>query len=138
MRKTILILLAVVSSNSMAEWVAVTTHDSGYIYADPSTIIRDGNQVKMWTLVDYKTPRVFGKLKPLMSMKSQIEFDCKEKLSRGISSFAYPENMGGGEAQNMSGAGIRGFDSSQKRTSIPPNTIGPSGYAFWKFACEKR
>ena len=99
----------------MAEWVAVTTHDSGHIYADPSTIIREGNQVKMWTLVDYKKPKIIApQLKPIMSMKSQIEFDCKENLSRMISIFTYPENMGVGEAGDLSKAGHRGFESSHK------------------------
>ena len=139
MRKTLLILLAVVSSHSMAEWVEVTTHAEGYTYADPSTIIRDENRAKMWTLVDYEKPKIIAPhLKPVMSMKSQIEYDCNENLSRMISTFTYPKNMGIGEAEDLSKAGLRGFESSQKWIKIPPNTIGPGGAAFWKFACEKR
>lgn len=138
MHKITMLFLVVVSSNAIAEWVSVSTHGSGYIYADPTSIIREGTTVKMWTLVDYNEPKIFEKRKPLKSMKMQIEFDCKKKQSRLISSFAYPDNMGGGEAENMNSAGIRGFDSSQKWTPIPPNTIGPSGDAFRKFACEMR
>jgi hypothetical protein len=46
--------------------------------------------------------------------------------------------MGGGEAGSMSGTGINGFESSQNWTPIPPNTVVPSGDAFWKFVCEKQ
>lgn len=136
MHRITLLLLIFVSGNSMADWVKVTSHAEGNTYADPSTIIRDGNRVKMWTLVDYEKPKITAKqIKSFRSMKAQIEFDCKENLSRMISTFTYPENMGVGEAEDLSKARPRGFENSQKWTAIPPDTIGPSGSYFWKFAC---
>ena len=130
------LLLAVVSINAHAEWIAIGINDSGNVYADPSTITKEGNQIKIWTLVDYKMPRVIGKLNPFMSMKILTEFDCKEKQSRGVSFFAYSGNMGSGKAENMSGAGISYIDANPKKwTPVPPNGTGP---ALWKFACEKR
>lgn len=136
MHKTILaMLLAVMTSSAIAEWVAVGANDGGDIYADPSTIFSEGNQVRIWTLIDYKMPRVFGRLKPLMSMKVQTEFDCKEKQSRGLSFFAYSGNMGSGDAENMSEAGIAYIDTAPKNwTAVHPNGMGP---ALWKFACTK-
>lgn len=138
MRKTILtiLLLIVVSTDAAAEWLMVGVHDGGDIYADPSTIFKNGDLVKMWSLVDYKIPRVFGRLKPCKSMKVQSEFDCKEKQSRGLSFFAYSGNMGSGEAANMSGAGISYIDTNPKNwVPVPHNGTGP---ALWKIACEKR
>lgn len=133
---TILALLTLVSGNALAEWVAIGLNDGGDIYADPSSMLKAGNQVKIWTLVDYKKPRVLGKLKPLLSMKVQTEFDCVEKQSRGLSFFAYAGSMGSGETENMSGAGISYIDTNPKKwTPIPPNGTGP---ALWKFACENR
>jgi hypothetical protein len=129
------ILLLVATGNAIAEWIAIGVNDAGDIYADPSTIRSEGNQVKVWTLIDYKVPRVFSRLKPLMSMKVYTEFDCKEKQSRGLSFFAYSGNMASGEAQDMSGAGIAYIDTSPKNwTPVPPNGTGP---ALWKFACAK-
>ena len=130
------ILLAVTTSNAIAEWVAVGINDGGDIYADPSTILNDGNRVTIWTLIDYKMPRAFGRLKPLMSMKVQTEFDCKEKQTRDLTFFAYSGNMGSGEGENMAGAGIAYIDASPKNwTPVPPNGTGP---ALWKFACGKQ
>jgi hypothetical protein len=48
MRKLILILLlAVLSSSAMAEWIKVGANDNSTIYADPATIRKEGNMVKM-------------------------------------------------------------------------------------------
>lgn len=128
--------MAVASSNAIAEWVAVGMNNGGDIYADPSTIVKDGNQIKIWTLVDYKMPRTIGKLKPLLSMKILTEFDCKDRQSRGLSFFAYSGNMASGETENMSGAGISYIDANPKQwTPVPPNGTGPT---LWKFVCEKR
>lgn len=135
-RAAILMLLTFVSGNALAEWAAIALNDGGDIYADPSSILKEGNQVKIWTLVDYKKPRILGKLKPLLSMKIQTEFDCVEKQSRGISFFAYSGNMGSGETENMSGAGISYIDTNPKKwMPVPPNGSGP---ALWDFACKKR
>jgi len=41
----------------MAEWVEVSEGDSVTVYADPSTIRKKGNTVKMWSLFDYHTPQ---------------------------------------------------------------------------------
>jgi hypothetical protein len=54
MHKTILmILLVVISSSEMAEWVFVTEteeEDFSTFYADPVTIRKSGNNVKMCVL----------------------------------------------------------------------------------------
>lgn len=129
-------ILAVVSNNTFAEWIVIGTNDGGDVYADPVTIIKEGNQVKIWALINYKMPRVLGSLKPLMSMKIQTEFDCKDKQSRGLSFIAYAENMGGGKSEDMSGAGISYIDANSKKwISIPPNG---TGLVLSKLACGDR
>ena|SRR2546430_7958131 len=49
-------LLVLSSAPAYAEWVAVGTTDDGMTtYADPDTISRKGDLVKMWALYDFKT-----------------------------------------------------------------------------------
>jgi len=56
MRKAILaILLAVASSSAAAEWVEVDSDETLTFYINPTTIRRDGNLVRMWELLEYKT-----------------------------------------------------------------------------------
>lgn len=99
MRKVILmLLLAIVSSSAMADWVAVDHNKYATGYANPATIIKDGNIVKMWTLVDCKRMTLFIGGSPFMSIKSQEEFDCKEKKLRTIVYALHSVNMGEGEA----------------------------------------
>ncbi len=84
MKKLLLILmLAVVSSSAIAEWVEVTEGgeetETITAYADPDTIRKTGNRVKMWVLVDYKKDEEeFG----ILSARLKEEYDCKEKKQR--------------------------------------------------------
>ncbi len=83
MPKAILILLlAVVSNGAAAEWVNVSTDDSGFtIYADPSTIRKVGNRVKMWVLFDYRIATLDAGDK-IMSKRKHEEYDCKKRQIR--------------------------------------------------------
>jgi len=76
MHKAILImLLAVVSSSAMAEWVKVSEDKLVTAYADPTTIRKLGDKVKMWALWDYSTAQEDDS-KPHMSTRVQKEFNC--------------------------------------------------------------
>jgi len=78
MHKAILmVLLAVVSSSAFAEWVAIDTADGSTYYANPNTIRKSGNKVKIWAMVDYNSVQEDADVKHLSS-KSQQEYDCKE------------------------------------------------------------
>jgi len=46
----LIILLTVVSSSAMAEWVKVSEDKLVTAYADPTTIRKLGDKVKMWAL----------------------------------------------------------------------------------------
>ena len=80
-----------------AEWVPL----SGYgdpalaLYAARSTIRRSGNLVRMWDGYDFKTPRVFGG-KQVMSLKNQMEYDCRSARSRLLSTTGFSDHMGKG------------------------------------------
>ena len=101
MRKLILILLLACASNSvMAAWVMVGESEDGMIaYANPATIRKSGNNVKMWIIYDYKTAQAdpFGGTKPYMSTKIQHEYDCKGEQIRVLAASLHTGNMGKGD-----------------------------------------
>jgi hypothetical protein len=128
MRKVILMmLLAVVSSNAVAEWVAVTHNKTVFVYADPATIRKAGNMVKMWELIDFKTVQLPDKNKPYMSIKYQLEFDCNKEQSRILTYYAYSGNMGGGE--------MAGFSSNPDKWE--PVVPDAASEFLWQTACGK-
>ena len=127
MRKAILMmLLAVVSSSAMATWVNVSESEASTGYVDSVTISRVGDRVKMWELFDYKASRdIAGK--PYMSRKAQVEYDCKDKQSRTLTSFAHSGNMGGGEV-------VYTELVTEKWEPVPPRNVVET---LWKLACRK-
>ena len=127
MRKAILMmLLAVVSSSAMAEWVEVSGDEGGTfsVYANPATIRWTDHKVKMWDLYDYKTAKELAG-KTFMSVESQSEYDCKEKQQRILYTTTHSENMGRGEVVSAS---IKPHDWEPNR----PNSVGE---ALWRIAC---
>lgn len=60
MRKAIvMLLLVVVSGSAGAAWVKIDGTDDETTYADPATIRKAGNMVKMWSRFDFKTVKVW-------------------------------------------------------------------------------
>lgn len=123
MRRAILMmLLAVMSSSAMAEWVKVGGGDGDFVYADPTTIRKNGDNVKMWSLSDYKTPQ--GR-KSYMSSKTQDEYDCKEEQSRDLAFSMFSGNMGEGETVFTGPGALRWV----------PVAPGSVAKVLWNFAC---
>lgn len=130
MRKVILmLLLAMVSSNAMAEWVTVGSGDSSTTYAAPVTISKAGNIVKMWWLDDFKKADTAANGKAYLSMKGQDEFDCKGEQSRQLYFSFHSELMGGGEMV---------YNETLNRPKWYPVSRGSSDAALWKIACGKK
>ena len=94
----LMVLLAVVSSSAVAEWVKIGANESATAYADPATIEKAGNLVKMWDLHDFKVVQARPYGTPYRSQKTQQEYDCKEERTRILDILRYSENMGMGEA----------------------------------------
>lgn len=131
MKKLLLLLiLSVMSSNAIAEWIEVDTSNRIGLtaYADPATIIRSGNKVEMWVLYDYKTVQTNAR-KPYISIRGQWRYDCKEEKEQPVYEILLSENMGRGE---VIGKAI--YDASVKWMSVTPESVG---MAFWKLACGK-
>jgi len=121
-------LLAVVSSGAVAEWVNVGESDAqtATVYVDADTIRKVGNKVKMSILFDLKTAEAsFGS--PYMSITRQAEFDCKEAQVRTLSVSFHSGKMGGGKVVSS--------------TSAPgdwlPALSGSVVEKVWRIACGK-
>jgi len=129
MRKVILmLLLAVVSNSAMAEWVKLGESDEITSYANPDTIRRSGNKVKMWRMFDYKTPQADADSKLFMSSKGQEEYDCKGEQSRNLALVNFSGSMGDGNViDNLSG--------DDKWSPITPDSISEH---LFKYACRKK
>jgi hypothetical protein len=129
MRNIILILLlAVVSSNAMAEWVAVNHNKYATGYADPATIVKDGNIAKMWSMVVQKRITYFIGGYAFKSIKSQEEFDCKVKKMRTLVYSLHPGKMGEGKA-------IFSDSNPGKWEPVQPDSVMGD---FLKIACGKK
>jgi hypothetical protein len=62
-----LMLLAVMSSGAMAEWVKVGSNETDTLYIDPSTIRWADNTAKMWAMNDFKVTQRLHERGPFKS-----------------------------------------------------------------------
>ena len=124
-----ILLLAIVSSSAMADWVAVGSDEIGVTYyANPASIHKEGNKVKMWNVVDYTTARVSSDGKPYMSMKARVQYDCKEERLRTMHYSGHSEHMGRGKS-------VYSDDDPTKWSPVPRATVQED---LWEIACGKR
>jgi len=73
----------VLAGSAAAAWDRVGVADDGMVvYADPATIQKSGDLVKMWSLLDHKTAEKDDTGKPYLSVKLLHEFDCKDERAR--------------------------------------------------------
>lgn len=123
------LMLLVTATVASAEWTRVDHNDLFIQYVDKATIRRNGNLVKMWDLMDYKTVRKSAAGKSYLSDKSQAEYDCKEKKTRLLAFTWFDGRMGNGKAVS--------FNSNVRAEWIP---IGPEsmGEALFEIACGKK
>jgi hypothetical protein len=129
MRKVILVLLlAVVSMGAKAEWVNIYSDENFSVFADPSTISKNGNLVKMKSLYDFKAAQAIATSNPSQSETWQKEFDCQIKQYRPLHMALYTENMGKGTA-------IRISDEVGNWTPILTESLNE---IEWKTACGKK
>jgi len=129
MNKIILvILLAVMSSSVMAEWVEIGVTDNGTFYVDPTTIRKSGNKVKMWMLLDLNSVKESAAGIKFLSTKNQDEYDCKEEQYRTLYFSWHSENMGRGIVVYSNN------EPNKNLSPFPPEDINES---LWEFACGK-
>lgn len=123
--KGLAIVLLLLCNPAWAAWKSVGEEESGKSYADPATLVKSGNTVKMWSLLDYKA---FQRMVEVgyFSQKSLVEYDCKEKQIRGLMVSLHAEHMGEGKV-------IYADESPHEWEVLVPDTMGE---VLWKFACK--
>lgn len=127
MKKLLVVLMMTICSMCFAEWdfTWVNPSNGDIYYHDKSTIQKDGQFRKMWTLQQYKTPADIG-LGPVELVKSQFSFDCKNSLIKQLAIVVYKLN---GDVQLS-----KVFDNKDWEPVIP----GTPMMDDWKTACGKK
>lgn len=88
MRKTILILLLIVTANpAWADWSEIFKGR----YIDQTNIRKNGHFVKVWELSNVKEKEA-----EIASFLSLEEYNCKEEKGRTLSAKGFPSKMGSG------------------------------------------
>lgn len=118
-------LLATLSFSANAAWLRVMDSDSSIGYIDPTTIKNSNNIVRVWSLYDYKSPKVISN-ETSNSFKALYEFNCKDDKSRTLASAFYSGNMGSGKL-NYTGQKL-----SEWEYIIPDTVIS----AIYKLVCS--
>jgi hypothetical protein len=110
-----------------AEWTQIGESIDYTGYVDLATIQRTGSVVKMWDLMDYKTPRR-GLGLSFLSQQGQSEYDCKSKKMRVMSFAWFSGNLGNGQILHNSTANL----STQKWNLVLALSTSE---ALWNIAC---
>ena len=117
------------SGLAYADWEDVTGNDQGdvTVYANPDTIRRNGDLVKMWQLSDFTTVQTVES-DSYLSSKAEREYDCAEECTRVLAFTWFSGDMGGGTAV---------YSNSNERNWEPftPHSIDE---ALWEVACTQR
>ena len=120
-------LLVLSNRPAYAEWMEVGITDEAMVYADPDTIQRKGDVVKMWYLHDFKTTQTVLK-KSYLSSRSQDEYDCTGDRHRALASTSFSGNMGSGKVRSS-------YSIKGKWEPVAPGTMTQT---LWKVACDKQ
>ncbi len=126
-----LLLLLLHPAPVYAEWVLVTADSKargGFsIYADPTTIRRKGDLVKMLVLLDFKTTQT-STGESYLSMMQHAEYGWAEKLFRILKFMEYSGNMGSGNV-------VYTGSDEQKWQPVAPRSFAED---VWALACGKK
>jgi hypothetical protein len=112
-----------------AEWVAVDVNEETgvTVYADPGTIRRKENLVKVWHLNDFTTVQI-AKGNSYLSIKAQHQYDGTEDRERIRALTKFSGNMGSGKV-------VYEDSNERKWRPIAPET---TNQALRKIACKKK
>jgi hypothetical protein len=122
-------ILALISTNTMAEWTEVGESDvkGGYTaYANLASIRKASDRVKMWILFDYKVEqKASGVI--FSSKEIRREYDCIGKHVRVLAFKLFSWNMARGEL-------VRSYNQPQKWEEVQPDSMDETEM---KVACRE-
>lgn len=81
------------AGGAQAEWILLGRTESLRIYLEQKQILRNGDLVQIWQLVDFTTAQWADPQTVVWSIKSLEEYDCSQPRFRTLASEAYSEQM---------------------------------------------
>ena len=127
MKNLMALVLVVASGGALAGWQELDQSQNSVVFSDPATVRRVGNFVKMWHMYDFSELQQSGAIQYL-SIKSQMEYDCKTEQRRPIFFATFSGNMGDGSQVSS---------ENTPKSQWEPVMPGTMGESLWKFACGK-
>ena len=92
MRNILLLLLVMFVGSAYAELQKVKETADDIFYIDSTSIKKYGNFRRVWGIDDFRERTVDG----FLSLRLQMEIDCKKEQFRIISMYSHSEHMGDG------------------------------------------
>ncbi len=123
---TVLILLALVSTDAMAEWSKVGKIAEASVYIDRATIHRRGSVVRMWDMFDFGAAQQADGT-TYFSFKSLTEYDCTQETTRPLRIIAFTRHMG-------TGAVASSLNATSPWARVPPASMEE---LLWRRACGR-
>ncbi|NWF74852.1 MAG: hypothetical protein HXY51_17700 [Nitrospirae bacterium] len=135
---SLITLLALSCGTAYAEWVALEKQYQSpglrTVYIDSATIRREGNQVTLWQLIDYKSmqgnvgmgPAGFGPHR-FFSTMTQKQLDCANKRLRLLAFTEFSSHMGTGEPND-------GYVDQDNWLPVEPESLNQG---LWELVCDK-
>jgi hypothetical protein len=122
----VVLLMTVASGSALAEWVWVASSDKVTAYADPSSMRKKLNIVKLWTLFDYKTEGALTDGSPFLSVMRETEFNCKDNFQRMTGYSIHSGRLGKGKT----------LESGNEPQEWKPVSRSAMALQMKKFACK--
>jgi hypothetical protein len=118
------VLLLIVATSVRADWVKVGEDDGVVVYVDSSTLVREGNVRRAWTLSNVKLARGDD----VASFRTLSDFNCKEGRRRTVFRIAYAGPMATGKVIDSGKPLVETFEN------VYP--YSPGGWQF-EYVCGK-
>jgi hypothetical protein len=115
LRKLMFVMFALVCSGAHAEWSRISYFDQGDFYIDRATIARVGDHREVWSMLDYRSPKMDSNGKIYRSSRSMLQFQCENKMARAIHMSFYSGSM-------LRGNEISKMGSLKEWAAVPPDT----------------
>ena len=117
MKPYLISLLMLISNSVWADWVEVQSTSSGInFYIDFASVKVEGTKRKAWELKNFSTLQSVGGY-DYWSMRSRVEFDCKDERYRILTLTAFSK-------LNADGNALMTHDEPTKWVDLAPYTAG--------------
>jgi len=128
-RFLLIILLALASSNAMANWTKVDENSEFAAYGDRATIRTKGHIASMLSMYDFQTVQtLLADSAKYDSTKQMSAYDCRDEKTKMLTSTLYSNRMGKGRV-------VRRYKLQVEWQGLKARTASE---ALWRLACGKK